>query len=157
LVLGGFAIALGAFVFHRMGAWSWLGLLGAVFSTAGVIVNKVALADSPPLFFAFWSFGIGALVLIPLEAIGGAKLRVTVMKREWKSILAPAFWSLLASALFYVALSHAPASKINPLVRANLLFGFFFSYYLLKERKGWKHKALGGALILVGLALVMVG
>src|SRR5258708_28312526 len=107
----------------------------------------MALADSPPLFFALWSFGIGALILIPLEAIRGGKLRPTVMTREWKNVLAPAFWSFIASVLFYVALSHAPASKINPLVRANLLFGFPFSYYLLKEKKGWKYKLLGGGLI----------
>ena len=156
LVAGGVFIALGAFVFHRMGAWSWGGLWGAIFSTAGVIVNKMALADSPPLFFAFWSFGIGALILIPLESLAHSRLRPTVMKREWKSVVVPAFWSFLASVLFYVALSQAPASKINPLVRANLLFGFLFSYYLLRERAGWKSKALGGGLILAGLILVAI-
>ena len=156
LILGGFFIAMGAFVFHRMGAWSWTGLLGAVFSTAGVIFNKLALADSPPLFFAFWSFGIGALMLIPLEALGGAPLRPKVIQREWKNVIAPAFWSFLASILFYIALSQAPASKINPLVRANLLFGFLFSYYLLNETHNWKHRALGGGLILVGLILVTI-
>ncbi len=154
LVFGGCLIALGAFVFHRLGKWSWTGLWGAVFSTAGVIFNKLALADAPPLYFAFWSFGIGALVLIPLEAMGGAKLRVKVMKKEWKKMLPVAFLSFVASVLFYIALAHAPASKINPLVRANLLFGFIFSYYLLKERQGWKSKALGGGLIMAGLVLV---
>jgi len=157
LLAGGTLIAMGAFVFHRMGAWSWGGLWGAVFSTAGVIVNKMALADSPPLFFAFWSFGIGALILIPLESLANSPLRPKVMVQEWKNVLVPAFWSFLASVLFYVALSHAPASKINPLVRANLLFGFLFSYFLLKEKKNWKHKILGGGLILAGLILVAVG
>jgi len=71
-------------------------------------------------------------------------------------LLVPAFWSFLASLLFYVALSHAPASKINPLVRANLLFGFLFSYYLLKETKNWVHKVWGGGLILAGLILVAI-
>lgn len=156
LLLGGVLIAFGAFVFHRMGAWSWGGLWGAVFSTAGVIVNKMALVESPPLFFAFWSFGIGALCLIPLESLAHSSLRPKVMKKEWKSVAMPAFWSFLASVLFYIALAHAPASKINPLVRANLLFGFLFSYFLLKERKNWKHKALGGGLILAGLILVAV-
>ena len=156
LVLGGTLIALGAFVFHRLGKWSWTGLGGAVFSTAGVICNKLALAEAPPLYFAFWSFGIGALVLIPLEAMGGSKLRLDVLGKEWKGVLTPAFWSFLASVLFYVALAHAPASKINPLVRANLLFGFIFSHYLLHEREGWKGKALGGILILAGLILVAV-
>ncbi len=157
LVAGGILIAMGAFIFHRMGGWSWGGLWGAVFSTAGVIVNKMALADSPPMFFAFWSFGIGALFLVPLESLANSRLRPKIMVKEWKKILAPAFWSFLASVLFYVALSHSPASKINPLVRANLLFGFFFSYFLLKERTGWKQKALGGGLILTGLFLVAIG
>lgn len=157
LVLGGFLIALGAFTFHRMGQWSWTGISGAVFSTAGVIFSKWALGGSPPLFFAFWSFGIGALVPIPLEAvIGGGRLRPSAMRREWRSVVVPAFLSFIASVLFYVALAHAPASRINPLVRANLLFGFLFSYFLLGERKGWKSKALAGGLIFVGLILVAV-
>lgn len=67
-----------------------------------------------------------------------------------------AFWSLVATVLFYISLSHASVSKVNPLVRANLLFGFLFSYYLLKEKKGWKSKALGGGLIFVGLILVAI-
>lgn len=156
LIMGGVLIALGAFVFHRLGKWSWGGLWGAIFSTAGVITNKMALADSPPLFFAFWSFGIGVLVLIPLESLARTSLRPRVMRKEWGKVLAPAFWSFLASVFFYIALSHAPASKINPLVRANLLFGFLFSYFYLKEKKNWAHKALGGGLILSGLILVAV-
>jgi drug/metabolite transporter (DMT)-like permease len=156
LIMGGVLIALGAFVFHRMGKWSWGGLWGAIFSTAGVITNKIALADAPPLFFAFWSFGIGALVLIPLESLARTSLRPQVMRKEWRKVLAPAFWSFLASVLFYLALAHAPASKINPLVRANLLFGFLFSYFYLREKKNWAHKALGGGFILAGLILVAV-
>ena len=154
LILGGSLIALGAFVFQRMGKWSWSGLWGAVFSTIGVIFNKMALASAPPLFFAFWSFAIGALVLIPVEAMGGQKLRVKVIQKEWKKIILPAFISFVASVLFYTALAHAPASKINPLVRANLLFGFIFSYFLLREKESWKGKALGGGLIMAGLLLV---
>lgn len=154
LILGGCLIALGAFVFHRMGRWSWTGLWGAVFSTAGVIFNKLALGDAPPIFFAFWSFGIAAWTLAPLEAIGGSRLRYAVMKKQWKKVVPVAFWSFIASVLFYVALSHAPASKVNPLVRANLLFGFIFSYYLLRERQGWRGKILGGGLIVIGLFLV---
>jgi uncharacterized membrane protein len=72
------------------------------------------------------------------------------------------FWSALSkrifltSLLFYIALKQAPVSKINPLVRANLLFGFFFSYYLLKEKTGWKSKVLGGGFIFGGLILVAI-
>jgi uncharacterized membrane protein len=157
LVTGGVLIALGAFAFHSVGGWSWTGLGGAVFSTAGVIVSKMALEQGAPLYFAFLSFFIGALVLYPLEALGGSPLRRKVMEREWREVLQPALWSFIASVLFYVALTYAPASKINPLVRANLLFGFFLSYYMLKERKDWRFKALGGGLILAGLVLVALG
>lgn len=157
LLAGGVLIALGAFVFHRIGGWSWNGLGGAVFSTAGVIVSKMALEQGLPLYFAFLTFTIGALVLYPLEAIGGSPLRKKVMEREWREVLRPALWSFIASVLFYVALAHAPASKINPLVRANLLFGFFLSYFLLKETKDWRFKALGGGFILAGLLLVALG
>jgi uncharacterized membrane protein len=154
LVAGGVLIALGAFFFHRIGGWSWTGLCGAVFSTAAVIVSKMALETAPPLYFAFLSFAIGALALYPLEALGGSPLRPRVLRRDWREVLRPALWSFIASVLFYIALDHAPASKINPLVRANLLFGFFLSYYMLGERKDWRFKALGGGLIAIGLLFV---
>lgn len=154
LVLGGVLIAIGAFLFHRMGRWSWPGLWGALFSTAGVIASKKALDYSEPLVLAFWSFGVAALFLIPLEALGGHALRWNVVRNRLGSILPVAFWSLVATVLFYTALAHAPASKINPLVRANLLFGFLFSYYLLKEREGWGNSVLAGGFIMTGLLLV---
>jgi uncharacterized membrane protein len=157
LVAGGVVLAVGSLVFYHLGHWSWPGLAGAVLSTAGVIAAKLALGLHPaPLLLAFWSFGLGAVALAPLEALGGRRLRWDSMRREARHIVPIAFWSLVASLLFYVALAHADASKVNPLVRANLLFGFLFSYYLLKERGDWRGKAVGGALILVGLALVAV-
>ncbi len=156
LVLGGTLIALGAFIFHRLGRWSWPGLVGALFSTVAAILSKEALRAAPPLFFTFWSFLVGALALIPLEYLEpqGHKGRRRMNLRDWKGVLPVAFLSFIASILFYVALKYAPVSKINPLVRANLLFGFLFSYYLLKEKNGWKSKALGGGLIFAGLLLV---
>lgn len=154
LVIGGSLIALGAFLFHRMGKWSWPGFWGAVFSTGGVIASKMALDHSGPLVLAFWSFGVAALLLIPLEAVGGAPLRWERIRERFRSVVPVASGSLVATVLFYVALSHAPASRVNPLVRANLLFGFLFSYYLLKERRGWRHNALAGGTILAGLLLV---
>lgn len=156
LVAGGILVALGAFVFHQMGRWSWPGFLGAIFSTVAAVLSKKALVDSPPLFFTFWSFLVAALILIPLEYLEPKRMKGTrgLTQRDWREVLPVAFLSFLASLLFYVALKYAPVSKINPLVRANLLFGFFFSYYLLKEKAGWKSKALGGGLIFAGLILV---
>lgn len=158
LVAGGIIIAVGAFVFYRMGRWSWPGFIGAIFSTIAAVLSKKALADSPPLFFTFWSFFVAALILIPLEYLEPKYKKGTrgLFKKDWMEILPVAFLSFLASLLFYVALKYAPVSKINPLVRANLLFGFFFSYYLLKEKSGWKSKALGGGLIFSGLILVAI-
>ncbi len=154
LILGGVLIAAGALLFHRMGKFSWPGLWGALFSTGGVIASKMALDYAPPLVLAFWSFGVAALFLIPLEAVGGNPLRWGKIRENFTSILPVSFWSLVATVLFYVALAHAPASKINPLVRANLLFGFLFSYYMLKEKEGWRNNVLAGGLILLGLLLV---
>ncbi|HTC19618.1 MAG TPA: DMT family transporter [bacterium] len=141
-----------------MGRWSWPGLIGAVFSTIAAILSKKALMDSPPLFFTFWSFFVAALILIPLEHFEPKRMKGArgINKKDWMEILPIAFLSFFASLLFYVALKYAPVSKINPLVRANLLFGFFFSYYLLNEKTGWKSKALGGGLIFAGLILVAI-
>ncbi|HUO57667.1 MAG TPA: DMT family transporter [bacterium] len=157
LVLGGLCMAAGAFVFHRLGRWSWPGLTGALASTLWAIASKDALRDSPPLFFAFWCFGISAFILFPLDYLGGKPLRWKILGKHWKETAWVSFWSLWATVLSYLALAHAPASKVNPLIRSNLLFGFFFSYYLLGEKKGWRLKALGGGLIVAGLVLVALG
>ncbi len=95
-------------------------------------------------------------MLIPLESLEpeSHKGKRKMGWKDWKEVLPVAFLSFIASLLFYVALKYAPVSKINPLVRANLLFGFLFSHYLLKEKEGWKSKALGGGLIMAGLLLV---
>ncbi|SRR5579871_1030172 len=156
LVAGGALIAMGAFVFHQLGRWSWPGLVCALFSTVAAVLSKKALVDAPPLFFTFFSFLVGAIVLIPLEKLEPErhKGKRKMVWKDWKKVFPVAFWSFIASLLFYIALKYAPASKINPLVRANLLFGFLFSYYLLNEKKGWKSKALGGGLIFAGLLLV---
>jgi drug/metabolite transporter (DMT)-like permease len=159
LVAGGSFITLGAFLFYRMGRWSWPGLVGALFSTLSALLSKSALEVVSPFFFSFWIFGIGALVLVPLEsrlqADGG---RAGAFRAgTWKKILPIAFWSFVASILFYAALKYAPASKVNPLFRANLLFGFFLSYFMLNEKEHWKEKALGGVIILLGMGLVVLG
>ena len=159
LAAGGFLISLGAFLFYRMGKWSWAGFIGALFSTFSALLSKIALADVSPFFFSFWVFGFGAVFLAPLES------RLTIRTgrfglfriEKWKKILPIAFWSFLASVLFYTALKYAPASKINPLFRANLLFGFLLSYYMLNEKRDWKKKALGGVLILLGMGMVVMG
>jgi drug/metabolite transporter (DMT)-like permease len=158
LLAGGAFITAGAFLFHRLGKWPWPGLVGALLSSLAAIVAKWALADSPPLFFAFWVLGIGALVLVPLERLDKGKIQPSLkwIWKDWKPILPVAFWSSVATILYYVALEHAPVSKVVPLVRANLLFGFLFSYHLLGEKEGWKGKALGGILVGAGLLLVTI-
>ncbi len=156
LILGGVFLAAGAFVFFRLGRWSWPGLFGAILSTGSVIASKQALQYSGPYVLVFWTFAVGAVALSPLEALGGNRIRWKLIRVEMKRILPVAFWSLVATLLFYTALFHAPASKVNPLVRANLLFGFPLSYFLLGEKDDWRSKAWGGLLILMGLALVAV-
>lgn len=159
LTTGGFFITLGAFLFYRMGRWSWPGLIGAFLSTISALLSKTALAEVSPFFFSFWIFGIGAFVLIPLEDHGkssGAKPSIQRFEK-WKKIVPVAFWSFVASLLFYFALKYAPASKVNPLFRANLLFGFLLSYFMLKEKTDWKEKALGGGFILLGMGMVVLG
>jgi|GEM_PF-5979250 len=67
-----------------------------------------------------------------------------------------AFRSLVDTVLLYNALSHASTLKLNPLVRADLLFGFFFSYDLLRERGDWRPRSLKGASSCRDWALVVV-
>lgn len=155
LWIGAVFISLGAFFFHRVGSFSKAGFWGALLSAGGAIAAKAALAIHPsPFVFSFLTFTVGAVFLWPLEGWGKLRETALALPKIFTAAFWPAFWSFCATALFYTALAEAPASKVNPLVRANLLFGFFISYAWLKERKHWRNRLLAGGLISAGIFFI---
>jgi uncharacterized membrane protein len=74
-----------------------------------------------------------------------------------RKIMLPAFFSSIATITYFTSLNMAPMTKVAPLMRFNLLFGFLLSYFMLKEVKDWKGKLIGGGLVLLGGVLVYAG
>ena len=155
LWLGAGLIVAGAVLFYGMGKLSLPGLFCAVASSLGAVLSKLAISESSAFFFTFAAFVIG----LTLMAASG-KL---IQKRDlhflcaWpivKKILPLAFYSFIATVSYYSALELAPVSKVQPLVRSNLLFGFLFSYFLLKETEHWRQKIMAGGVILLGCVII---
>ncbi|MBI5789463.1 MAG: EamA family transporter [Candidatus Schekmanbacteria bacterium] len=155
LWLGVSCIVIGAFIFYGMGKLSIPGLICAITSSLSAVLSKIALNESPAIFFIFVSFAIGVFSMLFFAR--------TIQKRDlhflwhWpivNKLLPLAFFSALATALYYMALDLAPVSKVQPLVRANLLFGFIFSYFLLKEKDNWQKKLFAGGVIFIGCILI---
>ena len=155
LVLGVLAIVGGAWIFYGIRRVTIGGIFCAFSSSLGGILSKVALTKSNAYFFAFTAFFIGVIIMGVVGYIKrGFILRRPVGKNVRLSILKLAFYSFLATTLYYLAMDMAPVTKVNPLVRLNLLFGFILSYYYLNEREFWQRKLAGGILVLIGGVLV---
>ncbi len=155
LVLGISAIVGGALVFYGIRRVTIGGLFCAVAASLGGILSKFALTKSNPYFFAFTAFFIGLLIMSVSGYIKrGYILEKQGMKNHRATIMKLAFYSFLATTLYYLAMAQAPVTRVNPLVRINLLFGFLLSYYYLREKEFWARKLTGGALVLTGGVLI---
>ncbi len=77
-----------------------------------------------------------------------------ISRRAWIALSATAFCSFLSTLLFYLAIGFGDVTRASSLVRTNLIFGFFLSFYFLHERYGWRRKLLAGLLIFAGTLLV---
>lgn len=157
LVVGAVLIVGGGLTFYRVGGFSTHGLLCAVLSAIGAILNKMALWYSTWLFFPFAQFVIAVTVLLPWGLRGRRRRDLRATVRRPGALLLMALLSSLAAIAYYSALQVTPATRVAPLWRINLLFAFFISYFMLGEREDWQYRLAGGALILVGCVLVSVG
>jgi len=156
LVVGALVIVAGGLVFYRVGGLSVVGLLCAILSAVGAILNKMALWYSTWLFFPFLQFVVASASLLPWGVRGrrGEDLRTAC--RRPGTLLLMALLSSIAAVTYYCALQYTPATRVAPLWRINLLFAFVISYFLLREKADWQHRLTGGALILAGCILVAI-
>lgn len=154
LLVGAALIVTGGLTFYRVGGFSIHGLLCALFSAVGTILNKIALSFSTWLFFPFVLFVIASVSLLPW---GLRRRRRGDLRETWRHpglLVLLAFFSCIATIAYYSALQVAPATRVGPLWRINLLFAFVISYFLLRERSDWQHRLIGGTLILAGCVVV---
>ncbi|MFQ5810355.1 MAG: EamA family transporter [Armatimonadota bacterium] len=157
LVVGAVLIVGGGLTFYRVGGFSTHGLLCAVLSAIGAILNKMALWHSTWLFFPFLQVVIAVAVLLPWGLRGRRREDLRATCRRPGTLLLMALLSSLAAIAYYSALQVTPATRVAPLWRINLLFAFLISYFILRERDDWQYRLVGGGLILVGCVLVSVG
>ena len=154
LGLGVAFVVTGAVWLYYRGHWSWWGMLAAFLGSWSGYFSKLALPESGYLLHSCFAFLVGAVLL----TLGGLHQGSTTLKdvvqnigRNWILIIL----SAVSTVVFYAALQLAPLSRVSPLVRINLVFGFFLSYFHLGETEGWKARGLGAILILAGLVLVL--
>jgi drug/metabolite transporter (DMT)-like permease len=155
LILGILAIVGGAWIFYGIQQVRIGGVFCAISSSIAGILSKIALAKSNPYFFACTAFLIGVILMGITGYVKRGFILAKPMGKDLRSaILKLAFYSFLATTLYYIAMDQAPVTRVNPLVRLNLLFGFFLSYYYLREKEFWPRKLAGGFLVLIGGVLI---
>ncbi len=156
LIFGTVTIIVGAFLFYKIGKFSWWGLSVAFISGIGSLIAKKGVEISNGLSFSVLTFFILVLNLFVIDTFINKKEIIGKFGKQSKKIMTPAFFSALGTAMYFSALETGPISKIAPLLRLNLIFGFFMSYFFLKEIQNWKTKFIGGIFILSGGVLVYI-
>jgi uncharacterized membrane protein len=154
LGLGVVLVVVGALWLYYRGHWSWWGFLSAAIGSLSGLFSKLALPESGFLLHSCFAFLMGAILL----TVAGLKGETTTVKAIGLNVWRNRFLILLSTVstvVFYDALLLAPLSRVSPLVRINLVVGFFLSYFHLGETQGWKARGFGAVLLLCGLLFVI--
>ena len=157
LVFGVVFTVSGGMIFYQLNrSLSIYGIIRAACIALASVLAKIAIAYSSGLTYPFITFVIGILLMVIVSPFRQEQINWGVFKPFFKKLLPLAFFSAIATLLYYVAIEFAPVTKVNPLLRINLIFGFALSYFLLHERENLKRKILAGLLILIGTIMVML-
>lgn len=157
LVLGALSMVIGGIIFYQLYPHiSIHGLIRAVTAALGGILAKIAIGYSSGLSYPFITFTIGIWFMVLVSPLREKPIDWNLFRPFTKKLLPLAIYSALATLLYYLAIEMAPITKVNPLVRTNLFFGFILSYYLLKEREYLKRKLFASALIIMGAILISI-
>ncbi len=157
LILGVVSIVLGAMLFYRLSRRiSLIGLSCAICSGVAAVVSKIAIGASSAYVFCFFGYLLGTsfMPFVPKrlqQIIETEEKQVHLVK-----ILPIAFYSALATLFYFTAMGMAPVTKVNPLVRTNLIFGFFISVFFLHEKEDLFIKGAGALFILLGSLCVVI-
>ena len=157
LVFGVVFVVSGGFIFYQLQRKLYIyGLIRALTLAISTIMAKIAIGYSSALTYPFLAFMTGALFMIVLNH----RQQHPVTRKNINTLLtglAPiALISAIATVCYYLALEQAAITKVNPLIRTNLIFGFFLSYFFLKERLDIKRKIIASSLILLGAVLITI-
>lgn len=157
LFLGASSMVIGGIIFYQLYPHvSIHGIIRAVTAALGGILAKIAIGYSSGLSYPFITFTIGIWFMVLVSPLREEPIDWNLFRPFTKRLLPLAIYSALATLLYYLAVELAPITKVNPLVRTNLLFGFILSYYLLKEREYLKRKIFASILIVLGAVLVSI-
>jgi drug/metabolite transporter (DMT)-like permease len=154
--LGVLAIIAGGAMFYRTSHISLYGLVGAVMTAFVNILSKQGLNEMHPAAFILLMQGSSAVVLGIAFLVAGDRWSGPGRVRRGEALrIAPlAVLSALAGMAFMYALSLDTATRVTAVVRTNLIFGFIFSYLMLREKSDWQWKLGGALLILTGTVAV---
>ena len=155
VVMGTALVVMGALMFYRAKQFSWLGLLCATLIGINSIFNKIGVNLSSPYTFPFLSYSFTVILLsIFSMAYEQEKKELGNIAKKWKAILPLSLLSFLAMLFGFKALYMVDVSRMAPVARIRLVFGFLLSYYYLRETLNWKYRLLGGIIISAGAALI---
>ncbi len=155
LVAGIFLTSAGGVIFYRLGRFMPHGLYCAFASALSGIIAKSALRMGSPLVYPLISFVTASTFIYVIMRLRGM-VEEPPFSRDKVFATAPlSFLSFAASVLNYTAISLAPITKVNPLIRTNLLFGFVFSYFIAGEKENAMRRLIAGVLIFAGVLCII--
>lgn len=157
LFLGAISMVIGGVIFYQINPKiSMSGIIRALTAALGGILAKIAIGYSSGLSYPFITFTIGIWFMVLASPFRQEPIDWNLFKPFTKKLLPLAIYSALATLLYYLAVEMAPITKVNPLIRTNLFFGFILSYYLLKEKGNIKRKIFASVLIIIGAVLISI-
>ncbi len=157
LVVGAILMVVGGVIFYQIHPHISLhGIMRALSMALGGILAKIAIGYSSGLSYPFITFVIGIWLMVLVSPLKRDHMNWKKLRPFTKKLLPLAIFSALATLLYYIAVEKAPITRVSPLVRINLVFGFLLSYYLLHEREHIKRKIFASILILLGSLLISI-
>ncbi len=131
-----------------------MAVVAGLASSGYLLVDKVGIKHSNPLFYVFMSFGFGFL-------LQGALIRTLKMPLDWtpwqnRNLIAAALACVGGYALVLLVLSTAPVSYVVPLRAASVVFSIYLGRKLFGESAS-PVKYLIGALITAGIVAISLG
>ena len=155
LFVGAALMVTGGVIFYRINPGiSIYGIIRAVTVAISGILAKIALVYSSGLTYPFIVFVIAVCLMSFICPFRRESCKTAWLKLTAKKLLPLALISAVATLCYYLALQIAPVTRVNPLVRINLVFGFLLSYFLLKEREYIKRKIFASILIIAAAILI---
>ena len=157
LAFGAIFMVSGGIIFYQMNRrFSIYGIIRAVCVALAGILAKIAIGYSSGLTYPFITFAIGIWLMVLASPFRQEPINWSLFKPSTKTLVPLAIVSAAATLFYYSAVQLAPITRVNPLIRVNLLFGFLLSYFMLKERDHIKRKLLAGILVIIGTIFISI-